>query len=330
MNKRSPLVFAMALAAGAGLSSCSNGDVEVNAAAKPVELARYLPADTKFANAVDVATARKELDLPEDANALPTSNRRFPRPKSPEAQLFGITSNAYPIVIDAFNTDVNAKGASPFDGSLVRAAASGDNRVGLISTAEPTEDIEAKLKLADYSLQGKIFEAGKNTPAAASRYVADAGSGRFVFADKRDQAQEVLRRAVNDAEPGEVAEAMEPASGPVRLALTNEQKKSCVTAFAADMEANGEGAALALIISGDKPDPNRFNPKPLEGIATGTPTVLVDALLVPIRVRRPLRDGLDAIQQVISTPGTLGVSKAERDIEGDPAVPPPFESYNCP
>ena len=54
----------------------------------------------------------------------------------------------------------------------------------------------------------------------------------------------------------------------------------------------GEGAALALIISGDKPDPERFDPKTLKGLATGTPTVLVDALLVPIRVKKPLKDWL--------------------------------------
>ena len=112
--------------------------------------------------------------------------------------------------------------------------------------------------------------------------------------------------------------------------MTNEDKRSCVTAFSAAMEATGEGAALALIISGDKPDPERFDPKPLEGIATGTPTVLVDALIVPIRVKKPLKDGLDALSQVMTTSGTAEVSKPGRSHEVPELVLPPFESYDCP
>ena len=197
-----------------------------------------------------------------------------------------------------FQTQVNGRGASPLDGTLIRAAAGGNQGISIVSTAEPVEDVEKKLELAGYSLEGKIYEAGKET--LASRFVADAGSGRFIFAQELKDVQEVLRRFRNDAESGEAAEALEPASGSVRLALTNEDKRSCVTAFSAAMEATGEGAALALIISGEKPETDRFDPSALKGLATGTPTVLVDALLVPIRVKKPLRDGLDALSQVIS------------------------------
>jgi hypothetical protein len=283
-----------------GLSSCDSADPETNAAAKPAELARYLPKDTQFVQAVDVVRAREELELPEDANALPTSNKTFPRPKSPEATLFELTTNAYPGVFELFEAAFDGEDASPLDGTLLRAAAGGDQRVSIVSTTEPIDDIERKLELAGYGQQAKIFEAGKETPDAASRFVADAGSGRIVFARELRDAQEMLRRIRNDAHAGEAAEAMEPASGSVRLSMTNQDKSSCVTAFAAAMEATGENAALALIIAGEKPDPDRFDPKALKGLATGTPTVLVDALLVPIRVKKPLRDGLDAINQVAS------------------------------
>jgi hypothetical protein len=294
----------------AGLVACDEARQEANAAANAVELARYLPADTMQIQTVDVVRARSELDLPEDANALPTSNKTFPRPKSPEATLFDVTSNAYGDVAAVFKSEGNGRGATPLDGTLIRAAAGATPEGSVVSTAEPIEDVEKKLELAGYSRDGKIYVAGKRTPAEASRFVADAGSGRIVFANELKNAQEILRRVRNGASPGEAAEALEPATGSVRLAITNEEKHSCVTALAAAMEATDEGAALALIISGDKPDPDRFIPQRLKGLAAGTPTVLVDALLVPIRVKKPLKDGLDPITQAASEA--------------------PFDSYDCP
>jgi hypothetical protein len=238
-----------------------------------------------------------------------------------------MTSRAYPDVRAVFASEFNGRGASPLDGTLIRAAA-GNGSASIVSTAEPTEDIERKLELAGYSKRGKLYLAGEKT-VAPSRFVADAGSGRFVFAADESDAQEILRRIRNDASPGEAAEALEPAAGSVRLAITNDDKRSCVTAFSAAMEATGEGAALALIISGEKPDPDRFDPKALKGIATGTPTVLVDALIVPIRIKKPLRDGLDAVTQVISTSARETVEPGG-GIKGPPLVPPPIKSYDCP
>jgi hypothetical protein len=302
--------LASLLIAPLAFTACDSETQETNEAANAVELARYLPADAKFVQTVDVIRARDELDLPEDANALPTSGKTFPRPRSPETQLFEITSNAYPDVSEAFAGQFSGRGASPLDGTLIRAAAGSSDGVSIVSTSEPLDDVERKLKLAGYSLQKKVFVAGSETPEAASKFVADADSGRFVFADELSAAQEVVRRARKDASPGHAAEALEPASGSVRLAMTNPDKRSCVTALAAAMEATGEGAALALIIEEDKPEPERFDPKALKGLATGTPTVLVDALLVPVRVKKPLRDGLDALSQVASES--------------------PFKSYDCP
>jgi hypothetical protein len=315
--------------ATAGLGACDKAEQETNAAAKPVELSRYLPQDSQLIQTVDVTKARQELDLPEDANALPTSNKTFPRAKSPDAQLFEITSRAYPDVAGVFASEFNGRGASPLDGTLIRAAA-GNGNASIVSTAEPLDDIERKLELAGYSRKGKTYVAGQDTPEAASRFVADAGSGRFVFAREEEVAQEILRRIRNDASPGEAAEALEPAAGSVRLAMTNEDKRSCVTAFSAAMEATGEGAALALIISGDKPDPDLFDPNAPKGIATGTPTVLVDALIVPIRVKKPLRDGLDALEQVVSTSKAEIIKRGEHLADLDPLVPPPFKAYDCP
>jgi hypothetical protein len=319
---------ALLVASSAALAACDAETQATNAAADQVELARYLPEGTDLVQTIDVVEAREELDLPADANALPTSDNTFPRPKSPEAKLFQVTSKAYPDVIRVFTTELNGRGASPLDGSLIRAAAGGGQGASIVSTAEAIDDVDRKLELAGYSLQGKIYKAGDETPDGASRFVADAGNGRFAFARDENDAQEMLRRIRNDAEPGHAAEALEPASGSVRMAMLNEDKRSCVTAAAAAMKATGEGAALALTISGDKPDPDRFNPKPLDGIATGTPTVLVDALLVPIRVKRPIQDGFDAITQAFSSEGEERGGSVRKFSVLPPL--PPFESYDCP
>ena len=326
---RAALAAAALAIVPAAVSACDSETQETNAAANQVELARYLPEDSELVQTVDVTRAREELDLPDDANALPTSNKTLPRAEGPEAKLFDTISKAYPDVIEVLGSEFNGRGASPLDGTLIRAAA-GNGDTSIVSTAEPSEDVERKLELAGYSRRGKIYVAGEETPEATSKFVANAGNGRFVFADDHESVQDVLRRMRKDASPGEAAKALERATSSVRLAMTNDDKRSCVTAFAADMEATSEGAALALIISGEKPDPDRFNPKPLEGIATGTPTVLVDALLVPMRVKKPLKDGLDALQQVVSTSKGTEVKAPGRAIENVPLVLPPFKAYDCP
>lgn len=315
MNTSLPLRARAALAtlvmiAPASVAACDEAQREENEAANAVELARYLPQDTKLAQTVDVAEARDELKLPDDSNALPTSKGELPRPRSPEAQLFEVTSGPYPDVAEAFATVGNARRATPLDGTLVRAAAGGSQGVSIVSTSEPIEDIERKLKLAGYALRKRVYEFKERGEMPASRLVAYAGAGRIVFADRKRDIREALRRAARDADPGRAAKALEPAAGSVRLAMVNDRKRSCVTAFAAAMEGTGEGAALALIVEGEKPQPERFNPRGLEGLATGTPTVLIDALLVPIRVKKPLKDGIDAVSQV-----------ARQD---------PVRSYNCP
>ena len=157
--KRLLALIGPCLTAAACLSSCSDSPVD-NAATKPAELARYLPEDSTFIQTVDVARARDELDLPDDANALPSSDKSLPRPRNPEATLFKVTSSAYPDVAKVFSSERNGRGASPLDGTLIRAAAGESRGVSIVSTDEPIEDVERKLELAGYSLQGKVYEAG--------------------------------------------------------------------------------------------------------------------------------------------------------------------------
>lgn len=330
--------FGLALCAVAlSLSSCVDGSVN-NAATKPAELARYLPEKTRFIQAVDVARAREELGLPEDANAAPTNNK-LGRPNSPQSRLFEVTSNAFPTVSEAYLTEFKARGSSPLDGTLIRAAADGEGldagRMTIVSTAEAFEDVAAKLELTGYDRNGSIYVAGKRTPETAATIVADAGDGRVVFADERAAANEVLDRFAEDADPGPVAEALQAVNGTVRLAVAAERgSASCVTEFAASQSSPGTRAIVALEIEGEKPDPERFNPRVFTGLETGTPSVLVDALIVPFSVRRPPKENpRDPIFQLLSESSgaqTFEVGKPGRT-SPTPLLPsPPFRSYDCP
>ena len=302
---------------------------ETNAAAKPVELARYLPEDTQLVQTVDVTRRARSSTSPRTRTRCPRATRpsrerRARRPRCSRSRRGPIRT--WPRV---FASEFNGRGASPLDGTLIRAAAGERGCQHRLDRRAPRRHRTQAGAGGLLPRKGKTYEAGQDTPEAASRFVADAGSGRFVFAREVEDAQEILRRIRNDASPGEAAEALEPAAGSVRLAMTNEDKRSCVTAFSAAMEATGEGAALALIISGDKPDPDRFDPKALKGIATGTPTVLVDALIVPIRVKKPLRDGLDALEQVVST-SKSAKSRVASSLSGLRLVSPALQVIRLP
>lgn len=317
-----------AVALSVGLASCTSEDPEVNAAAKAVELARYLPGDSQLVQTVDVIEARKELDLPEDANAAPTGKGGL-RPDGPETKLFGVTARVFPFITEAMATNFNARGASPLDGTLIRAAASSGN-VTIVSTAEPFEDIAAKLELSDYKLKGDVYLAGPKTVSGASPTVADGDSGRVVFAHNEKAAKHVLHRMDEGAEPGLAAEALQPADGSVRLATVNPKRSSCVTAFGVSQGAGGGAAVLALTISGEKPEPEFFDPKPLKGVDTGTPTVLVDALIVPFSITKPLRDGIQPITQVISVSKAFEVENRKHLSRFPKLTLPPFKTYDCP
>ena len=314
-----------------GLGSCSSVDEPIkNAAEKPVELARYLPKDTQLVETVDVIKARDELGLPEDANAAPTGNK-IGRPGSPEGDLFQVTARAYPVLIDAYQSNFDAKQSAHLDGTQIKAAADGGTVV-IVSTAESFDDVAEKLKLTGYDFkpQENLYEAGPKVPETGWPMVADAGEGRIVFGQDKQVTKEVLKRIAEDAEPGPAAEALQPANGTVRLAATKGPPKSCVTGFAVAHKATGEGASVALTIAGDKPDPDRFDPKAFRGIDIGTPTVLVDALIIPYSTKKPLRDGIDPIGQVISVSGEVEIKSTGREIGPQRLVPPPFKSYDCP
>ncbi|MDQ3759967.1 MAG: hypothetical protein M3331_08515 [Actinomycetota bacterium] len=321
----------LALAA-AGLSSCS-ADAQDNAAANAIELARYLPEDSALVQTVDVAQARRELELPDDANAAPADLRRR-SPDSAQSRLVELTSRGFPVVLAAGRSKPKTKGASPLDGTLIRAAAAaqGPVSVSVVSTSEPFDDIAVKLEAAGYASKRDLYLAGRRTPATASGVVADGGSGRVVFAQDERDASRVLTRIDDEAEPGTAAEALGAVSGSVRLAATADAKRSsCVEALAAAQSASGRGAIMAFAISGEKPDPDRFDPSALKALDTGTPSVLVDALLVPFNVARPVGDLTEPITELLSIAEMKSVSLGEGESARDlPPLSRPFDAYDCP
>ncbi len=232
------------------------------------------------------------------------------RPQSAQAQLFTLASRAFPIVSDAYTGEFEARGASPLDGSLIRAAAGthAEGATSIVTTGEPFDDIASKLEATGYSSKRGLYLAGPRTPKPASRVVADGGSGRVVFAPDERVAKEILARMDHEAEPGDAAEALQAVSGSVRLALiADDEGKSCVEALAAGQSASGRGAIFALATPGEKPDPDRFDSRALGNLDTGTPSVLVDSLLVPFNVTLPAEKSAEPIDEVLAA----GVPRAK-------------------
>jgi len=314
---------------GLAFAACGGGEEEaVNAAASEIELARYLPKDAELVETVNVAEVRQELDLPEDANAAPTDDGFLRRGDSAMVRLFGLTTRSFPMVSDAYVTNFSGDGASPLDGTLIRAAASANDSLSIVSTSESFDDVAAKLEATGYTLERALYVAGSKVPDGVSPVVADAGNGRVIFARSKREATEVLDRIDGEAKPGAAARAVEAANGSVRIALTPPGGSSCVEALAAAQSADGDGGVLAFGISGSKPDADRFDPKVLVALDTGTPSVVVDAMLVPFNVIKPTGKATEPVDEVF-------ISSDVREVTGSERIPtrfdlPQSDAYDCP
>lgn len=313
----------LALASATGLAACSEGDVD-NTASDPIELARYLPQGSGLIETIDVVEARQELGLPDDENAAPVSSQ-IRKPDSPQARLFALTSRAFPVVSDAYLLGLDARGASPLDGSLILAAAgrAGSGAVSIVSTSEPFDDVAAKLETSGYRRQRNLYLAGPRAVKTASGVVVDGGSGRVIFAATERLATKVMNRMDEEAEPGVAAEALQAVNGSVRLATTEGFRSPCVEALSAAQFATGRGAIMALSVSGEKPDPDRFDARAVRSLDTGTTSVLVDALLVPFNVKRPVGTATEPVTELLSL--------SEVSKPGAPArTQSPVDAYACP
>lgn len=315
--------IALALASATGFAACSEGEVN-NTASDPIELARYLPENVTLIQTIDVVEARQELGLPDDANAAPTSSQ-IRKPDSPQARLFALTSRAFPVVRDAYLMGLDARGASPLDGSLILAAAgaTGSGAVSIVSTSEPFDDVAAKLETSGYRQQRNLYLAGPRAVENASGVVADGGSGRVIFAADERLATKVMDRMSEEAEPGVTAEALQAVNGSVRLATTEGFRSPCVEALSAAQFATGRGAIMALTVSGEKPDPDRFDARAVRSLDTGTTSVLVDALLIPFNVRRPVGLATEPITELLSYSETSPPGASAR-------IKSPVDAYTCP
>lgn len=341
MARSSPVsvaaLCALALLAS-GLASCAEDAELENAATNAVELARYLPEDSTLVHTIDVADARKELGLPDDVDAAPADDDFLRDRESPQSKLFRLTSRAFPIVRDAYAGEFNAQGASPLDGTLLRAAVY-DQDTSIVSTAEPFDQIVDKLERTGYSLANGLYVAGQQTPATASPIVAEGSGGRVVFAREKRDALEILGRIEDDAEPGVVAAALDAVNGSVRLATTGEIRSRCVEALAAAQSATGKGAIMAITVSGEKPDPDRFDSRALKELDIGTTSVLVDSLVVPYNVRRsPKRatapievtEPVDVLLSYFSYSKLVEIRSPGRRAPGRRPRLTPADAYECP
>lgn len=321
------LAVTLAVAAAVALGSCNENLAIENAATDPAELARYFPESTQLVQTTDVAEVRQELGLPDDADATPTQRSVLRDRESPQSKLFALTSRAFPIVSRAYALEFEASGSSPLDGTLIRAAAHDNGDLMIVSTAEPFDQVADKLKRTGYSLDRGIYLAGPDTPRVAPPVVADGGSGRIVFTGSEGLARSTLRRMEERAEGGTAAEALQAVSGSVKRAITAIRSR-CVEAIAAAQSATGRGAILAIEVAGEKPDTDRFYPRALKGLDTGTTSVLVDSLLVPFNVKRQVGRAREPIDVLFSYSEIIQVPAGGHFTFGRP--PSPADAYDCP
>jgi len=270
------------------------------------ELAAYLPQeDVAIMAAVDVAAIREDLGLPDDADAAPTETdlQAFDL-DDPELQLIHEVSLPFPVVLRAYSENFDAEESSPLDGALIDAAAGGVAGVELLSvvhTAEPWDEIAGKLEDAGYKQADDIYVAGPDTPDAAAGVVADAGDGVVVFAAESEQAEAVLARADEAAEPSGMAAALDVIEEPARAASTVPAgDDKCVKAVVAGESGDGATGTLAFLITGEDPDPERFDAGALDELDVGEPTVEDQALLVPLETPDPPPEGRPLLSLLIS------------------------------
>jgi hypothetical protein len=317
-----------------GLAACDESLQIENAATDPAELARYLPEDSGFVTTTDVAEARQELGLPDDADATPIEPSDLRDGDSPQSTLFALTSRSFPLVSMAYAENFNGKGASPLDGRLILAAAYNLADISIVSTAEPFPQVADKLRRDDYSLKRGLYIAGPETPEVSSPVVADGGAGRVVFSNSEGRARKTLRRIERRSVAGPLAEALNSVSGSIKVAMEPPsrlpRRSRCIEALAAAQSATGKGAIMALEIEGEKPNPDRFDPSKMRSLDTGTASVLVDALLVPFNIAKPKGEASEPIDGLIRDSATVKVPAGENFSFKDVPVPTPFDSYDCP
>jgi hypothetical protein len=272
MRLRLESLAAVALAAGA--IGCGSEDPPPD---EPIdELARYLPGgDSGLLVFADVTTAREQLGLPADADALAFEillGRDYD-PESPEAQLLESTGVAMPSfglapqkgvteVVPA-GTDLNVGAAlsqlpkprpdpftEAFDGGAIAAAATGSSADGspgpltVIRTSQPFDELAEALAKQGYQRDGDVV----SKPGAETNEVADAGGGVIVLSSKGASAAEAV------AEPGgglpPALALLEPADEPIAIADVG-LAEDCVTGYGGWQDATGSSGVFVIATDGE-------------------------------------------------------------------------------
>jgi hypothetical protein len=213
-----------ALALGAGLAGCGDGDDSAS-------LVERLPGDARALSAIDLAAVKERLGLPDDAD--PT---RAPGDAGGEAQarLFAYAGGAFPYVVRFDRVLMEA-----IDESRVTQAAttpvSGPDTVVVLATDQPFDDeIASRLERAGYRPDGGLLvneEAGGPGGFAA----VGGEDGVVVLAAEAQAARRALQ---GDAPDGPTRDLLNEVDAPVRDASSLSGGQTCVrgVAFGDDID----------------------------------------------------------------------------------------------
>ena len=189
----SALVSAVALAACGGDGESTTGDA--GDAGTRAELMSYLPTESTLLGSVDLEQARKDLDLPADADPFDIkAGGGFEKALArPELQLTLIAADGFsPLATQLINLKPDPV-TSSLDGSAILQAASNrlnlQRPVSVIRTTQSFDQVAGDLS-SDYARNGDTLVA--KDPHAQVTSVADAGDGVIVFAGGEANAEALV------------------------------------------------------------------------------------------------------------------------------------------
>lgn len=221
------------LAAGAiaGALAACGGDEEDDAPSEPASsVARFLPDSSPVLNEVDLAQARDQLGLPEDADALDFEAVLADDfdPQSPEGRLISAANVAMPdLTLSVVQTLEPDPIAEAFDGTAITEAANtnaDEGQITAIRTTQPFEELADALAQEGYERDGEVL----SNPDARIGEIADTGEGVIVLGSSGAPAADAAAEAPGG--PPELVDLLAPADQPIAQGIQGAEE-GCLTAF---------------------------------------------------------------------------------------------------
>jgi hypothetical protein len=286
------IALALSAAAALALPGCGGGE--------PSDLAEYFPAAAPLYSTVDLAAAREELGLPDDAEALPFQamiDQEFEL-DSPEGQLMVATQLGAPQLALSVQTLQLDPVTETFDDTAITAAATAPTEDGILTAIQTDQDFD---DLAD-GLGAEGYERDGDTLTNADaeiQEVASAGDGIVLFSDRTGVAGEAASDPPGG--PAELLDLLAGADQAIAQAGTG-LGDTCVVAFGGWENPQGTEGAIRIEVDGTA-DAERVD---LDALGEGGDTLdlgepSVDGSTIEVPFTAESDQGAFAIRALIQT-----------------------------